>query len=93
MGRYLNIGLMQSGDCSSSFEFNLERIKKEVRSLMAGMNAPELIAGIEMGIGTYWAEGEKRTNGDPISGKVTETLSKIAREYGIYFMHGSMMDL
>ncbi len=92
MGRYLNIGLMQSGDCSSSFEFNLERIRKEVRSLMAGMNAPELIAGIEMGIGTYWADGEKRVNGDPIPGKVTETLSNIAREYGIYFMPGSMME-
>ena len=56
MGTYLNIGMMQSGDCSSSFEYNLKRIKKETRSLMMGMNAPELIVGIELGIGTYWAE-------------------------------------
>lgn len=92
MGRYLNIGMIQSGDCSSSFEYNLERIRKEVRGMMAGMNVPELIVGIEMGIGTYWAEGEKRESGDTIPGKVTEELSKIAREYGIYFMPGSMLE-
>lgn len=92
MGTYLNIGMMQSGDCSSSFEYNLKRIKKETRSLMMGMNAPELVVGIELGIGTYWAEAEERVDGDPIPGKVTEELSKIAKEYGIYFLPGSMFE-
>ena len=92
MGTYLNIGMMQSGDCSSSFEHNLKRIKKETRSMMMGMHAPELVVGIEYGIGTYWAESEDGLTGDPIPGKVTEELSKIAKEYGIYFMPGSMME-
>lgn len=92
MARYLNIGMIQSAGCSMDFETCLDRIKKDTDNLMAGMNVPELIVGAEMAIGRYWASDETQMGGDPIPGKVTETLSAIAKEYGIYFMPGSMLE-
>lgn len=74
------------------FETCLARIRKDVDSLMAGMNVPELIVGVEMAIGRFWSEDETQMGGDPIPGKVTEALSSIAKEYGIYFMPGSMIE-
>lgn len=92
MGRYLNIGMMQSGDTTMDFETCLARIRKDVDDLMAGMNVPELIVGVEMAIGRYWKDDKTQMGGDTIPGKVTEELSAIAREYGIYFMPGSMIE-
>lgn len=92
MGRYLNIGMIQSGDTAMDFETCLARIRKDVDELMAGMNVPELIVGVEMAIGRYWLGDETELGGDPIPGKVTEELSAIAKEYGIYFMPGSMIE-
>ena len=92
MGRCLNIGMIQSGDTAMDFETCLARVRKDVDELMAGMNVPELIVGVEMAIGRYWSEDETQMGGDPIPGKVTEELSSIAKEYGIYFMPGSMIE-
>lgn len=92
MGRYLNIGMMQSGDTSMDFETCLARIRKDVDELMAGMNVPELIVGVEMAVGRYWEHDETQMGGDPIPGRVTSELSAIAKEYGIYFMPGSMIE-
>lgn len=92
MGRYLNIGIMQSSGENMDFESCLARIRKDVKDLMVQMNKPELIVGVEMGIGRFWPEDETQMGGDPIPGKVTEALSSIAKEYGIYFMPGSMLE-
>jgi omega-amidase len=93
MRRYLNIGLMQSGDVTSDFETSLARIKSDVDNLMLGMNVPELIVGVEMAIGRYFQGDETMAGGDTIPGKVTNELSKIAKDYGIYFMPGSMLEV
>ncbi len=92
MGRYLNVGMIQSGDTAMDFETCLARIRKDVAELMAGMNVPELIVGVEMAIGRYWEGDESQMGGDPIPGKVTDELSSIAKEYGIYLMPGSMIE-
>lgn len=93
MGRYINIGLMQSGNVTSDFETSLERIHKDVDNLMAGMNVPELIVGVEMAIGRFFKGDETELGGDTIPGKVTDELSEIAKKYGIYFMPGSMLEV
>ncbi len=92
MGRYINIGIMQSGDCASDFESCMERIKRDVEELMEGMNRPELIVGTEMALGRHWESKTKGRNGDTIPGATTEALSQVAKEYGIYFMPGSMLE-
>lgn len=84
--------MMQSGDCSMDFVSCLARIRKDVDDLMKGMNVPELIVGVEMAIGRYWQNDDSRMGGDTIPGKATEALSIIAKEYGIYFMPGSMIE-
>ena len=91
MGRYLNIGMMQTHS-AMDFESCLGRIEKDVADLMADMNTPELIAGVEMAIGRYWQSDETKMGGDPIPGKVTERLSGIAKKYGVYLMPGSMIE-
>lgn len=93
MGRYLNVGIMQSGDVTSDFETSLARIHSDVDNLMLGMNVPELIVGTEMAIGRYFQGDETMIGGDTIPGKVTDELSEIAKQYGIYFMPGSMLEV
>ena len=92
MGRYLNVGLLQSGDVTLDFETSLERIRRDVDDLMAGMNVPELIIGAEMAIGRFFRGDETMIGGDTIPGKVTDELSAVAKEYGIYFIPGSMLE-
>ena len=93
MRRYLNIGLMQSGDVTSDFETSLARIHKDVDNLMMGMNVPELIVGCEMAIGRFFQSDETEQGGDTIPGKVSDELAAIAKQYGIYFMPGSMLEV
>ena len=75
------------------FETCLARIHRDVDNLMIQMNKPELIVGVEMAIGRFWSGDETEIGGDPIPGKVTEELSKIAKQYGIYFIPGSMLEV
>ncbi|MFR7985584.1 MAG: carbon-nitrogen hydrolase family protein [Clostridia bacterium] len=93
MSRYLNVGMIQSAGTSMDFETCLARIHRDVDNLMIQMNKPELIVGVEMAIGRFWSGDETEIGGDPIPGKVTEELSKIAKQYGIYFIPGSMLEV
>ena len=84
MNRYINIGIMQyeiSDDC----EKNLEKIRRNVFNLMNGMNRPEMILGSELSLGPNAK--------DVIPGKLTDELSRIAKEYGIYFLPGSIKEI
>ena len=84
MNRYLNVGIMQyeiSSDCNK----NIETIKRNVFTLMNGMNKPEMIMGPELGLGPNAK--------DEIPGKLTDTLAQIAGEYGIYFLPGSIKEV
>jgi len=92
MGRCLNVGMIQSSGESMDFESRLARIRKDARGLMSSMNLPELIVGAEMAIGMHWQADKTRIGGDPIPGEATKALSAIAKEYGIYFMPGSMVE-
>lgn len=81
MNRYLNIGMMQF-EISGDTDQNIEKIKRNVFSLMNGLNRPEMILGPELGLGPNAK--------DEIPGRITEILSGIAREYRIYFLPGSL---
>lgn len=89
MNEFLNLGIMQSTG-STDFETSLKRIEENVEMLMGGSNKPELICGVEMGIGFSW-EGRDKVY-EPIPGEVTNRLSKLAKKYGIYFVPGSMVE-
>ena len=90
MGRYLNVGLLQSESKDSSFDESLKRIELSVDNLMTGMNRPDIIVGPEMNIGLRW-KGER--SGDTIPGRVTDILGELARKHGIYLMVGSMLEV
>lgn len=92
MSRYLNLGIMQSGESAKDFETCLSRIERDVENLMAGMNPPELVVGVELAIGCHWAADENVTGGDPIPGKVIDRLSAIAKQHRIYLIPGSMVE-
>ena len=74
------------------FESCIERIRHDVEELTEGMNRPEFIIGTEMSIGRYFRGDKDEMSGDTIPGKITDTLSAIAKEYGVYFMPGSMLE-
>jgi predicted amidohydrolase len=84
MARYLNIGIMQY-EISDDTNQNIEKIKRNVFSLANGLNRPELILGPELGLGLAARE--------TIPGDITTTLSEIAKEYGIYFIPGSLREV
>ena len=84
MRTYLNVGLIQGTGKEMDFETCLERLERDVSNLMRGMNRPEIIFGVEMGIGRYFRENPDKMSGDTIPGKVTERLSALARRYGVY---------
>ena len=90
MGRYLNVGLLQSESKDSSFDESLKRIELSVDNLMTGMNRPDIIVGPEMNIGLRW-KGER--SGDTIPGRVTDILGELARKHGIYLRVGSMLEV
>jgi len=79
MGRYLNVGMMQY-EIALDWEENLKKVEKNVKTLMAGMNKPELILGPELAFGA-----EVRLD-DKLKGE----LAKIASKYKIYFIPGSV---
>lgn len=84
MNRYLNIGIMQyeiSDDCDK----NIEKIKRNVFLLMNGMNRPEMILGPELCLGPNAK--------DEIPGRLTDILGGIAKEYGVYFLPGSIKEI
>lgn len=88
MSRFLNLGIIQSAG-NPDIEQNLERIEKSVDDLMRRTMKPELICGVELGIGSLW---EKDQSYDTIPGRATERLSAIAKKHGIYLIPGSMTE-
>lgn len=84
MNRYLNVGLMQF-EISPDTNENIEKIKRNVFTLMNGMNRPEMILGPELSLGPN-SKGQ-------IPGQITKVLGDIAKEYGIYFLPGSLKEV
>lgn len=83
---------MQSSGEKMDFESCLDKIEKDVENLMSGMNRPEIIFGVEMGIGRYFRGDSDELSGDTIPGRVTDRLSATAKKFGIYFCPGSMLE-
>jgi predicted amidohydrolase len=83
MGRFLNVGIIQM-PVSKDTSVNLSYIQKKVKDLMCAYHRPELILGVEGGIG-YFTPQE-------IPGPITEFLGGIAREHEIYFIPGTMYE-
>lgn len=83
MNGYINIGIMQY-EILDETNCNIEKIRKNVELLMAGLNRPELIIGPELGLGL--------NSLDTIPGETTNKLSEIAKKHKIYFIPGSMRE-
>ncbi len=83
MSRYLNVGIIQQKIAYDTAE-NLQYISDKVDALMSGCHKPEMIIGVEGGIGYYTPQA--------IPGDITDFLCKIAKKYGIYFIPGSMYE-
>lgn len=82
MNRKLNVSIIQS-PMNPDTAMSLSYLKEQVDRLMTGYVKPELIIGVEHGLG----RGIHR-----IPGTVTEYLGEIAKEYGIYFIPGTMSE-
>lgn len=85
--RTLTVGMMQS-NYDLIYSENIKRIRKDADALMKQMNPPELIIGIEFGLGDHHEDNTV----DTIPGYVTGELSKIAKEYRVYLAAGSMLE-
>ncbi len=83
MGRYLNVGIIQQPISEDTAE-NMKYIEKRVDEMMAGVHAPELIVGVEGGIGYYTPQ--------PIPGPITDFFCAIAKKHGIYLIPGTMYE-
>jgi predicted amidohydrolase len=81
MARLLNVGIIQM-PVSKDTSVNLEYIQNKVKDLMGSYHRPELVLGVEGGIG-YFTPQE-------IPGPITQFLSNIAKEHRIYFIPGTM---
>lgn len=96
MANYLNIGIMQNSG-SIYYEESVERIERELEGLMHAANTPDLVVGSEMGLGLMWNNGlgmdaDIRDLYAPIPNKITDKMGELAKEYGIYFIPGSISE-
>lgn len=83
MGRYLNVGIIQQPIKYDTAE-NLRYIEEKVEAMMDGVHGPELIVGVEGGIGYFTPQS--------IPGPITDYLCAIAKKHGIYFVPGTMYE-
>lgn len=83
MARFLTIGMMQMPVFSTSSE-NFHSIEAQVKLLMRRNPRPDLIVGVEGGIGFRTC--------DRIPGPLTEPYSRLAKEYGIYLIPGTLFE-
>jgi len=83
MSRFLNVGIIQQKIVYDTAE-NLKYIEHQVDALMSGCHKPEMIIGVEGGIGYYTPQN--------IPGPITDYLCAIAKKYGIYFIPGTMYE-
>ncbi len=83
MGRFLNVGILQM-PVSQDTAVNLRYLEEKVKLAMGGYHKPELVLGVEGGIG-YNTPQE-------IPGPITEYLGGIAKKHEIYFIPGTMSE-
>ena len=84
MGRFLNVGIIQmpiNRDTAS----NLKYISEKVDVFMSNYHKPELIVGVEGGIGYFTPQ--------PIPGPISNFLAGIAKKHEIYFIPGTMYEV
>lgn len=80
MGRYLNVGIIQM-PISTDINKNLEVLEKSLEAIMLNPRKPDLVVGCEAVAGDI---------GEPIPGPQSDKWAALAKEYGIYFIPGSM---
>jgi predicted amidohydrolase len=83
MARTLTVGILQM-PVSRDAETNLARIEKGVATLARRTPRPELVVGVEGGVGYGVRE--------PIPGPTCERLSAAARENGVYLIPGTLFE-
>lgn len=83
LNRYFNVGIIQQSIAYDTAE-NLKYIAEKVDAMMSGCHKPEMIVGVEGGIGYYTPQ--------TIPGPITDYLCSIAKKYGIYFIPGTMYE-
>ena len=81
--RKLNVSIMQTSVADTISE-SLEIIESSLARLMKSYIRPELVVGIEYGLGR---EPQK------LIGETTKRLGELAKEYGIYFIPGTMLEI
>ncbi|HPL54675.1 MAG TPA: carbon-nitrogen hydrolase family protein [Bacillota bacterium] len=81
MKRQLNVSIIQMP--ISDTAANLKYLEDAVDTLMKGYVTPELVVGVELGVGEI---------PDTIPGKITDFLGAIAKKHGIYFIPGTMLE-
>ena len=84
MDKFLNVGIIQM-PVSQDTATNLKYIEEKVDDLMSTYHRPELIIGVEGGIGYFTPE--------EIPGPITDFLGEIAKKHEIYFIPGTMYEV
>jgi len=82
MGRFLNVGIIQM-PVSADTAVNLQYIEEKVALLMSGAHKPELVLGVEC---------IECLTPEYIPGPMTEYFGRIAKQYGIYFIPGTIYE-
>lgn len=82
MSKKLNVSIVQMplGDSAASLKY----LRDAVDTLMQSYIKPELVVGVEFGIGA---------TPDTIPGRTTDFLGAIAKKHGIYFIPGTMLEV
>lgn len=83
MSSFLNVGIIQMPISLDTAE-NLRYITEKVEALMSGYHKPELIVGVEGGIGYFTPQS--------IPGSITDYLCALAKKHEIYFIPGTMYE-
>lgn len=84
MNRFLNVGIIQQ-ELFYDTDKNLQRLTQKIDAIMNGYHRPEIVVGVEGGIGYFSPE--------KIPGKITDYLCSLAKKYSIYLIPGSMFEL
>ncbi len=82
MGRFLNVGVIQMPVAADTTE-NLRYLQEQLDHLMSTYHRPELVVGVEC-LQTYTPE--------PLDGPVSDFFADLARQYGIYFIPGTVYE-
>jgi predicted amidohydrolase len=80
MGRYLNVGVIQM-PVGTDTQKNLAFLERALEKLMLNPRKPDLVVG---------CESIALDLGEPIPGPQSDKWAAMAKEYGIYFIPGSM---